>query len=199
MKVKTVEPVGSFGPRDTGLPDDLPQVAFTGRSNVGKSSLVNRLLGRKRLAPISSTPGKTRRIHFYRIDDLFYLVDLPGYGYTKAPVEVSAQWRVLVERYLESSTMLAGVVCLVDIRRELADTDRRMLVSLAQKQIPLMIALTKADKLSRQKQTASIRGLVASLNGAVEAEQVIATSAATGQGCSELLDELAALIGRVER
>jgi GTP-binding protein len=173
-------------------------VAFSGRSNVGKSSLINRLLGRKRLAAVSSTPGKTRRIHFFRINDLFYLVDLPGYGYTNAPLKVSAEWRALVDRYLDSSTKLAGVVCLVDIRRELADTDRRLLVSLAERQIPLMIALTKADKLGRQKQTASARSLVAALNAAVAEEQVIATSATTGQGCSDLLDELAALVSQVQ-
>ncbi|HLA38936.1 MAG TPA: ribosome biogenesis GTP-binding protein YihA/YsxC [Candidatus Glassbacteria bacterium] len=199
MKVKTVEPVGSFGPQDRKLPDDLPQVAFTGRSNVGKSSLINRLLGRKKLAAISSSPGKTRRIHFYRINDLFYLVDLPGYGFIRLPVALREQWQAMVERSLGSNGRLAGVVCLVDIRREPADIDRRMLLSLAQNNIPLMIALTKADKLSRTRQLASARSLIDFLGGAVTAEQIITTSATTGLGCAELLDEVETLVERVQQ
>jgi len=195
MKIKSIEPAGAFWrPSDT-FPDDLPQVAFAGRSNVGKSSLINRLLGRRRLAATSSTPGKTRKIHFFNINGFFYLVDLPGYGYTKLPVAVRERWRLTVERYLTGSRNLAGVVCLVDIRRGLAEADRQLLLFLAEKNIPLVIALTKADKLKFQQRKKTIDSLLAELSGAIAPEQVIPTSAESGQGCAELLSAVEALIG----
>jgi GTP-binding protein len=193
-KVRSVEPVGAYGPREREVPAELPQVAFTGRSNVGKSSLINRMLGRRKLAPTSSTPGKTRKIHLYRINEAFDLVDLPGYGFAKLPPDVKKKWERMVKRYLAGSETLRGVVCLVDIRREPAETDRKMLLSLAEKGLPLMIALTKADKLGRGKQNQAVSALVRSLGGAVDREQVIVTSAHTGQGLDELLENVMLLV-----
>ena len=193
--INSIEPAGAFGPRDTLPPGDLPQVAFTGRSNVGKSSLINRMLGRRKLAPTSSTPGKTRKIHLFKINGLFYLVDLPGYGFTRLPVEVKKRWEQMVARFMDNNRALRGVVCLLDIRRDLSDTDRAMLLRLAGKGLPLMIALTKADKLKRGKQNQAVDKLVRSLGGAIAREQILPTSSLTGQGVDELLSNVLALVG----
>ncbi|OGF97867.1 MAG: hypothetical protein A2Z86_00475 [Candidatus Glassbacteria bacterium GWA2_58_10] len=194
MKIKSIEAAGAFWRPGDIFPDDLPQVAFAGRSNVGKSSLINRLLGRRRLAATSATPGKTRKIHFFKINGFFYLVDLPGYGYTKLPVEVRERWRHTVERFLTGSRALAGVICLVDIRRGLAEADRQLLFFLADKNIPLLIALTKADKLKFQQRKKTVESLLMELGGAILPEQVIPTSAQSGEGCAELLAAVEALI-----
>ncbi|MBW7997251.1 MAG: YihA family ribosome biogenesis GTP-binding protein [Candidatus Glassbacteria bacterium] len=193
-RITSIEPAGTFGPRDTVPPADLPQVAFTGRSNVGKSSLINRMLGRRKLAPISSTPGKTRKIHLFKINGQFYIVDLPGYGFAKLPVEVKQRWELMVKRYMAGNEALRGVVCLLDIRRDLTDIDRAMLLSLAEKGLPLMIALTKADKLKRARQNQAVDKLVRSLGGAVAREQILPTSSQSGQGVEELLENVFALI-----
>lgn len=193
--INAIEPAGVFGPRDTAPPGDLPQVAFTGRSNVGKSSLINRMLGRRKLAPISSTPGKTRKIHLFKINGQFYLVDLPGYGFTKLPIEVKKRWELMVARFMDDNQALRGMVCLLDIRRDLTGTDKAMLLSLAEKGLPLMIALTKADKLKRGKQNQAVDKLVRSFGGAISREQVLPTSALTGQGVDELLANVMALVG----
>ncbi len=193
--INTIEPVGKFGPRDTVPPGELPQVAFTGRSNVGKSSLINRMLGRRKLAPISSTPGKTRKIHLFRINGQFDLVDLPGYGFTKVPIAVKQGWEQMVARYLDGNQALCGMVCLLDIRRDLTEVDRTMLLSLAEMGLPLMIALTKADKLKRHKQNQAVDKLVRSFGGAIQREQVLPTSALSGQGIDELLADVLVLVG----
>ena len=195
MKILSIQPAGTYGNPAEKFPDDLPQVAFTGRSNVGKSSLINRLLGRKKLAPISKTPGKTRKIHFIEINSDFYLVDLPGYGYAKLPLKVKELWRRTVDHYLESSRGLRGVVFLLDIRREISDLDHQMLLYLAQRKIPLLLALTKADKLSRSERRKRCDNLFAALGGSVAEDQVIVTSARTGEGCAELLDAVQSLAG----
>lgn len=193
MKIKSVEAAGAFWRPSDKFPDSLPQVAFAGRSNVGKSSLVNRLLGRRKLAPISSTPGKTRKIHFYEINGRFFLVDLPGYGFARLPEQVRENWRRLIERYFETSRGLRGVVCLVDIRRGVGELDRQMLFYLAEKQVPLLIALTKADKLGRGARDKARKEVLAALEGAVGGEQVLLTSARTGEGCGELLNSVGQL------
>ena len=192
--INSIEPVGAYGPRDSVPPGEFPQVAFTGRSNVGKSSLINRMLGRRKLAPTSATPGKTRKIHLFRINSRFDIVDLPGYGFTKVPVEVKKGWEKMVERYFEDNRALRGVVCLLDIRREIAGVDRENLLSIAKRGVPLMIALTKADKLSRGKQNQAADKLVRSLGGAITREQVLPTSSKSGQGVEELLENVIALV-----
>jgi len=194
MIISSFEPAGVFQHPSDQFPDDLPQVAFTGRSNVGKSSLINRLVGRKRAAPTSTTPGKTRKVHFYKVNDRFYLVDLPGYGYARLPVEQKRKWQKMIERYLEKSRGLKGVVSLIDIRHKLFDSDRQMLVYLASRRIPSLVVLTKADKLNRSKQAKMTAGLLKELDGVVVSEQVLPVSAVKGTGCDPLLTAIEELI-----
>jgi len=128
--------------------DGLPEVAFAGRSNVGKSSLINCLLNQKKLAKTSSTPGKTRLLNFFVINQLFYLVDLPGYGFAKVSQAEKIKWQHLIENYLQQSRTLKGVCILTDIRHPLTALDLEMITWVARLQIPLLVIGTKADKLS---------------------------------------------------
>ena len=140
-------------------PAELPEVAFVGRSNVGKSSLINVLSGRKSLVRTSSTPGRTQLINFFDINGILTLVDLPGYGYAKAPPDVRKQWGPMIETYLAKRENLKAVVLILDIRRIPSDGDLEMLGWLQRYNIPPIIVLTKCDKLSkneRAKQTALI-------------------------------------------
>jgi GTP-binding protein len=140
-------------------PAELPEVAFVGRSNVGKSSLINVLSGRKALVRTSSTPGRTQLINFFDINGILTLVDLPGYGYAKAPPDVRKQWGPMIETYLAKRENLKAVVLILDIRRIPSDGDLEMLGWLQRYNIPPIIVLTKCDKLSkneRAKQTALI-------------------------------------------
>jgi GTP-binding protein len=134
-------------------PPGLPEVAFVGRSNVGKSSLINVLAGRKGLVRTSSTPGRTQLINFFDINSILTLVDLPGYGYAKAPSELRKQWGPMIEAYLASRESLKAVVLILDIRREPSDGDLQMLRWLEMYNIPPIIVLTKCDKLSKNEFT----------------------------------------------
>ena len=171
-----------------------PEVAFAGRSNVGKSSLLNLLTNRRHLAKVSGNPGKTRTINFYTInDDEFRIVDLPGYGYARVSKSESAQWGGMVESYLESRPALKGVCVLVDIRHEPAAMDRQLREYLAHRGLPMMVVATKADKVSgngRAKQLGVIRrGL-----GLPAEEKVVCVSTLKRTGVDELLDEIGGLI-----
>lgn len=138
---------------------DLPEIAFAGRSNVGKSSLVNVLVNRKNLVRTSSTPGRTQLINFFQVNDNFMLVDLPGYGYAKVPLAVKKDWRPMMETYLSKRRNLRGVVLILDIRRVPVEEDLQMLAWLRAFSIPPIIVVTKCDKLSkneRAKQSAII-------------------------------------------
>src|SRR5512142_661190 len=151
MKILSAEFVTSAaGPKQFPI-DKRPQVAFAGRSNVGKSSLINALLNRKSLVKTSATPGKTQLINFFVINDSFYFVDLPGYGYARVPQAVTDTWAPMIEGYLKKSPDLRAVVVLLDVRREPDERDIRLLDWLRQYHIPAIYALTKADKLSRQE------------------------------------------------
>lgn len=132
-------------------PPGLPEVAFVGRSNVGKSSLINVLAGRKGLVRTSSTPGRTQLINFFDINGILTLVDLPGYGYAKAPPEVRKQWGPMIETYLASRESLKAVVLILDIRREPSDGDLQMLRWLEIYNIPPILVVTKCDKLSKNE------------------------------------------------
>ena len=137
-----------------------PEIAFAGKSNVGKSSLINSLMNRKNLARTSSQPGKTQTINFYHINDEMYLVDLPGYGYAKANEQVKAQWGKMIERYLFSSKNLKAVFLLIDIRHEPSQNDKMMYEWISSKGFEPVIIATKLDKIKRsqiQKQTALIK------------------------------------------
>lgn len=127
----------------------LPEIALAGRSNVGKSSLLNLLVGRKALARVSATPGKTRMLNVFTWGDRCYLVDVPGYGWSKAGRQNRAAWRALVEGYVRERTTLTGLVWLLDIRREPSDEDRAFGRLLAERRLPVLSVLTKADQISR--------------------------------------------------
>lgn len=171
-------------------PADLPQVAFSGRSNVGKSSLINTLLRRtrKKIARVSSTPGKTRELNFYRVNGRFLLVDLPGYGFARVPDEMRESWRKLVEGYLATEERLRGVVHLVDARHDPMETDKQMVAFLAALQLPTLVILTKIDKLSRSERTGKEDEAARALG--LDAEQVLPFSAKTGEGRETLLEAL---------
>lgn len=163
MDVKQADFIKSaVKPRDYP-PTELPEVAFVGRSNVGKSSLINVLAGRKGLVRTSSTPGRTQLINFFNINNMLTLVDLPGYGYAKAPPDVRKQWQPMIETYLAERENLKAVVLILDIRRTPSDGDLDMLRRLGLYNIPPVIVLTKCDKLSkneRSKQTALIAEVI---------------------------------------
>ena len=170
-------------------PGDMPEVAFAGRSNVGKSSLLNLLTGRKKLAYVSGSPGKTRTINFYRINDAFRIVDLPGYGYAKVAKSVSESWGEMMENYLSSRENLVTVVQLVDIRHAPTKQDVSMHDYLAHYGLGGIVVATKADKISRnqmQKHIKQIRQTLALSEGDV----VIPVSSLKKTGHEELLDAI---------
>ena len=169
----------------------LPEIAFAGRSNVGKSSLLNRLVRRKAFARVSRTPGRTREINFFEVNRRFVLVDLPGYGYARISKERRAEWRPLIEGYLRRSTNLRGVVQLIDVRRDPSDDDLRMLDFLSDLGTPTIVAITKVDKLSPAAKAARVAEITVSLG--LDAEQVIPFSAHTGAGRDELAAAIVAL------
>ena len=138
----------SFGTAEQLEASDLPEICFCGRSNVGKSSLINRVLGRKSIARVSSKPGKTVTINFYRVGD-FRLVDLPGYGYAKVPFSEKSRWAELMEGYFHSGRNIALVIQLIDMRHAPTADDMMMLNFLRECEIPFAIALTKCDKLNK--------------------------------------------------
>ncbi len=172
------------------LPDNsLPEFAFAGKSNVGKSSLINALMQRKSLARTSSQPGKTQTLNFYNVNDALYLVDLPGYGYAKAGAAVSAKWGKMVERYLHSSKQLQNVFLLIDIRHDPSANDKQMYEwILAQGYEPLIIA-TKADKIKRS-QLDKQKKLIREGLGMPKGGTLIAFSAETKQGRDEIYELL---------
>jgi GTP-binding protein len=134
----------------------LPEVAVVGRSNVGKSSLINTLVGQPGLARTSRTPGRTRLVNWFAIEDRFHLVDLPGYGYAEVSHATRESWRPLIESYLAKRTSLAGVLLLIDIRRGVQDEELDFVPWLAERAIPVVVALTKADKLAKHKRVLEV-------------------------------------------
>ncbi len=146
------------------LPQDaVSEVAFAGRSNAGKSSAINTLAGRVRLAYVSKTPGRTQHLNYFTLAEGKYFVDLPGYGYAKAPAEIRAQWEGLIGPYLSKRNQLAGLVVIMDIRRPLTDLDLRLIDWFRPTGRPIHILLSKADKVSRQEQTKILRLVKAEL------------------------------------
>ena len=195
MKVRTVEFAGSLFDAGAPVPGDLPQVAFSGRSNVGKSSLINVLLKRtrKKLAHVSGTPGKTRSLNFYLVNDRFFLVDLPGFGFARVSSRERRSWKTLVEDYLVGEPKLRGVVHLVDARHDPTIIDLEMVEFLAEKGLPTLVVLTKMDKLKRMARERTVTEAVERLN--IDEDQVLAFSSKTGEGREELLTALDDLIG----
>ena len=169
-------------------PDDLPEVAFAGRSNVGKSSLINKILNRKKLVRTSKTPGRTQLLNFFEINELWRFVDLPGYGYAKVPAEVQKRWRPMVESYLTTRVNLRGMVWLLDIRREVSKEDLQLWDWLQVKQVPVIIVVTKADKLSKNKRNKQAASIAKSLGR--KAQELIQFSATSGEGKDEIWQAL---------
>jgi len=166
---------------------DLPEIAFLGRSNVGKSSLLNRLVGRRKLARTSATPGKTRLLHFFRIERaslVLRFVDFPGYGYARVSQRERAAWRPMVEAYLANRATLRLVVLLHDVRRDPSDDESLLLAWLAERERPTVVALTKVDKLRRMRRAERTRALVSAFM--LPKECVVPTSAVTGEGTGAL-------------
>ncbi len=166
--------------------DGRPEVAMIGRSNVGKSSLLNALLHRKNLAYTSKTPGKTQQLNYFLIDNRFYLVDLPGYGYAKAPSSARAKWAQLQERYIAERTPLRGVVQLVDSRHPPQDNDIALMKELHRIGHPHLIALTKADKLSGNGRARAQRRIDECLSDLGLERPTILTSANSGRGIGDV-------------
>jgi len=164
-----------------------PEVAFLGRSNVGKSSLLNRLVRRKALARTSRTPGKTRLVHWYRASGPggeLWLVDMPGYGYAKVSKQERGRWQQLVESYLEGRSSLRVAVLLQDVRRDVSDDEELLIDWLEARKIPVLVALTKVDKLKPMRRAARVRTLRTQLG--LPAARVLPTSAEKGYGISDL-------------
>jgi len=183
MKILSAEfVISAAGPKQFPL-DSRPQIAIAGRSNVGKSSIINSLLHRKNLVKTSQTPGKTQLINFFIINESFYFVDLPGYGYARVPHSVTDAWAPMIEGYLKNAPQLSAVIVLLDSRREPDERDVRLIDWLRQYDIPVIYALTKIDKLNRQETDRARR----SISTALEiADDLVLTSAKSGQGIKEL-------------
>jgi GTP-binding protein len=192
IETLAVEFVGSFPDPRVRFTPRLPEIAFVGRSNVGKSSLINALTGRPGLARVSGTPGKTTLLNAFRLPGL-YLVDLPGYGFARASKSARSAYRALVNGYLLHRAELAGVVWLLDIRHPPSADDRDIQAMLIQSGRPVLAALTKADKLNRSAQRSRARELGEAVG--LPEDQVHSVSAITGLGIAELAESIMAAAG----
>ena len=183
LKYETARYEASYGTIAQLPKPTTPEVSFVGRSNVGKSSLLNRLLGRKQLARVSSVPGKTANINFFDVDGVRF-VDLPGYGYAKVSHTEKQRWADLIGGYFEQERSFNLVISLVDIRHEAQKLDLQMVDFLTEAELPFVVALTKADKITRNKQNQAAAALRSSFG--LAQEQIIITSSETGLGIDEL-------------
>lgn len=176
----------------------VPEIAFAGRSNVGKSSLLNLLTRRKNLARVSGSPGKTRTINFYRINDEFRIVDLPGYGYARVSKSESEKWGAMMESYLENREGLLKVIQLVDIRHKPSAQDVQMYDYLKYFNLDGIVVATKADKVSSNQRSKNILEIRKTL-GMSKSDKIIPVSALKKSGHEVLLDEIENLLGNYER
>ncbi len=189
MKIHAAAFEGAAGRSDQLFPSNLPEIAFSGRSNVGKSSLINRLLNRKGLARTSATPGKTVTVNFYVVGDV-RLVDLPGYGYARVSKSERLRWSELVEGYFQSGRNLRLVIQLIDLRHPPTEDDFAMLQYLVQQRVPFLVVLTKCDKLKkaeREKRMAEMEQALSFLQGVAP---LFPFSAVTGEGAEEIRQEI---------
>lgn len=183
LKYETARYEASYGTIAQLPKPTTPEVSFVGRSNVGKSSLLNRLLGHKQLARVSSVPGKTANVNFFDVDGVKF-VDLPGYGYAKVSHTEKQRWADLIGGYFEQERSFNLVISLVDIRHEAQKLDLQMVDFLTEAELPFVVALTKADKITRNKQSQAAAALRSSFG--LAQEQIIITSSETGLGIDEL-------------
>ena len=191
LSVKAAEFVKSATKPTHYPPPDFPEVAFAGRSNVGKSSLINTLVNRKSLVKTSRTPGRTQLINFFLINQGIFFVDLPGYGYAKVPVVVQQKWKPMIESYLTQRENLRGVVLLLDIRRTPGPEERNLIDWFEFQGISCLLVLTKADKFSKTQQKNQQRKIAAALG--LGPQDLILFSAKTRQGKEAVLKEIRTL------
>lgn len=189
MKVYSTEYIKSIADFNQVPSDDFAHIAFAGRSNVGKSSLINTMLTRKKLALVSSTPGKTRTINFFLVNNLFYFVDLPGYGFARIPKNIYQGWQRLITGYLQNSEQVRAVILLVDIRHSATEKDLLLIEWLTEFDLNYIVVATKCDKLSGNKlakQTAVIKNQLKKFND----PKLITFSSVTGKGKDLLWKEI---------
>ncbi len=165
---------------------ELPEVALAGRSNVGKSSLINALVSRRNLAYISGRPGKTRTINFYKIEDKFILVDLPGYGYARVSKGERMKWGQMIDEYLNNRDNLRGIVQILDIRHEPTELDQKMFNWIKTVGIPFLLVATKCDKISKGKWQHHSMRIINSLDKSIEWDKLVPFSAVKGTGRNEV-------------
>lgn len=193
MKIESVSYVLSAGNARECPEGNLAEIALSGRSNVGKSSLVNSLIGRRALARVSNRPGKTQRLEYYIVNGRFHLVDLPGYGFAQAPAAARNRWSRMMQEYLRTRRQLAGVVQLVDSRHDPSREDREMVQWLREERMPFCLVVTKCDKLAPTKREPAARALAASLE-LPATQPVVAYSSETGDGRPALLAWIAGAV-----
>ena len=170
------------------LKTDLPEICFAGRSNVGKSSMINRILDRKKLVKVGNTPGKTRLVNFFNIDSKYIFTDLPGYGYAAVSKAERASWGKLIEYYFAHRQNLALCVLLLDIRRIPNDDDMKMMEAMKSRNVPLIAVLTKSDKLSNNEKAKQIKIISEKIQ--IPKENLIVFSSMTGQGKEQVWQEI---------
>lgn len=192
MKIRDVRFVKS-AVKPNQYPDDpVPEIAFAGRSNVGKSSMINTLIQRKDLVKTSSRPGCTQLINFFLVNDDLSFVDLPGYGYARVSKKIRAAWQPMVETYLSHRPNLLGLVLIIDIRRDPQEEERNLVQWLVSHNMPFLVVLTKADKLSKTQQQKRAAAISSQMNR--NTSEVILFSAKTRMGRETILDEITNLI-----
>lgn len=196
MKIKQADYVLTAVYKDQYPTEGLKEIAFVGRSNVGKSSLINLLTNNKKLARTSGQPGKTRTINYFLINKEFYFVDLPGYGYAKVAKETQKTWGKMMEQYLINREELKAVVLLVDIRHKPSVDDRNMMEFLQYYEIPVIIVATKSDKISRGQRPKYIKVIRDTLNA--RSYPVVPCSVLNKEGIEELLSEIERKIEPIE-
>ncbi len=197
MIIKNAEYVASAVNPAQYPEEDIPEIAMAGRSNVGKSSLINRFLGRRNLARTGGTPGKTQTLNFYRINEAWFFVDLPGYGYAKVAKDIKGQWGKMMEEYLGRRENLLAVIQIVDIRHTPSQEDQEMQRWLRNKGIPTLVVATKVDKVSRGQWPKHLKIIAESLN-INDWQLILPFSAETGIGKEELHEAIEQILGSEE-
>lgn len=198
MKVKSIKFSGSYSNISQVKLKRLPEIAIAGRSNVGKSSLINSLVNRKNLALTSSTPGKTRLLNYYCFDEQFYLVDLPGYGYAKVSQDERQAWKRLVESYLTNNIFVKGIIEIIDSRHGITRSDLEMINWLIKLGLPTLLVATKTDKLPRSKANHIIQKLEAEAT-TLGAPGLIPFSTVTKQGKDQIWQAITELINAAKQ
>jgi GTP-binding protein len=192
MKITSAEFIKSAVKRSDYPKESLPEIAFAGRSNVGKSSLINTLVNRKNIARTSSSPGRTQVLNFFRINERMYFVDLPGYGFAKVPIKVRAKWKPMVEDYLKYRKTLKLVILILDIRRAPSTDDASLIRWLEAFSIPFLVVLTKSDKISKSKYNLQQKIIKDFLM--LRDEEIISFSAVTRKGKEGILKHIMSII-----